>query len=88
MSRFVPGKRRDHHKTFHLAGQVTSDHVGHLVSVGTTDRSSRGILCAVAADGDQVRLDLQLRDGRQAPVRVECTTPVLVHRTTQRKGNS
>ena len=68
---------------FHHAGQITSDHIGHLISVATTDRSSRGILRAVTADGDQVRLDLQLRDGRQVPTWVECTTPVLVHRTRQ-----
>ncbi|RLY94781.1 hypothetical protein EAE32_06480 [Kocuria tytonicola] len=83
MSGYTPGERREHHRTLHTAREVTADHTGHLVSVATTDRTSRGFLQAVATDGDFVRLDLQVRDGRVLPVWVQQDTAVLVHRTRQ-----
>ncbi|WP_019309109.1 hypothetical protein [Kocuria rhizophila] len=86
MSGFTPGESRDQHRTLHVAHEVTAAHVGHRVSVATTERTSRGFLQAVATDGDFVRLDLQVRDGRVIPVWVQQDTTVLVHRTRQQNN--
>ncbi|WP_431695574.1 hypothetical protein [Kocuria rhizophila] len=83
MSGFTPGESRDQHRTLRVAREVTAEHVGHRVSVATTERTSRGFLQAVSPDGDFVRLDLQVRDGRVIPIWVQQDTTVLVHRTRQ-----
>ena len=83
MSRFTPGEHDAHHRTVHTAREITTDHTGHRVSVATTERTCRGFLQAVATDGNFVRLDLQVRDGRVIPVWVQQDTTVLVHRTRQ-----
>lgn len=86
MSRYTPGEHRDHHRTVHTAREITPEHVGHRLSVATTERTSRGFLQAVARGGDFVRLDLQVRDGRVIPVWVQQDTTVLVHRTQQQNN--
>ena len=83
MSRYTPGEGHGRHRVLHTAREVTAAHVGHLVSAATTDHPNRGYLRELREDGDSIRLDLQVRDGRVLPVWVEQDTAVLIHRTRQ-----